>query len=61
MKAYLKSDLAYLAGVSDATFRRWLKRHDEELSRLGVGKKTKLLPPIAVEWICQQYGIVIKD
>lgn len=59
MKSYLKSELAYMAGVSEPTFRRWLRRHDETLLRMGVSKTTKLLPPIAVEWICREYGIDI--
>lgn len=57
IKSMLKSELAKLAGVSESTFKRWLHRHDAELLVLGVTPRTKLIPPNAVRWICEQYGI----
>ena len=57
MKSYLKSELARAAGVSYRTFQRWLQQQSEQLSQWGVTPRTQLLPPVAVEWICQQYGI----
>ena len=57
MKRTYKYELANAAGVSDRTFRRWLRENREPLARLGVKPTTKLLPPKAVEWICREYGI----
>ena len=57
MKRTYKYELANAAGVSDRTFRRWLRENAEPLERLGVKSTTKLLPPKAVEWICREYGI----
>ena len=59
MKSMLKSELAERAGVSLSTFGRWLKRHTEELERMGVTPRTKVLPPIAVRSVCERYGIDI--
>ena len=42
MKSMLKSELAERAGVSLSTFGRWLKRHTEELERMGVTPRTKV-------------------
>lgn len=61
MKSYYKSELAMMAGVSVTTLNRWLKNDREELSRLGVGVHTRLLPPIAVDYICRKYGITIDE
>ena len=57
MKSYLKSELARAAGVSCSTFKRWLRQQNEKLSQWGVTPRSQLLPPVAVEWICGQYGI----
>ena len=57
MKSAYKYELADAAGVSQSTFYRWLARNRSELEKFGVKPKTKLLPPNAVNWICQQYGI----
>ena len=53
----LKSELAAMAGVSTSTFKRWLSQHSDELLRLGVSRKAKLLHPLAVRYVCDQYGI----
>ena len=52
-----KSQLAAAAGVSIKTFQRWLVRHSEELALLGVKPRDKLLPPVAVKFIIEQYCI----
>lgn len=52
-----KSQLAAAAGVSIKTFQRWLVRHSEELALLGVKPRDKLLPPVAVKIIVEQYCI----
>ena len=57
MKSYYKYELADAAGVSTRTFGRWLRQQSEQLSQWGVTPRTQLLPPVAVEWICRQYGI----
>ena len=60
MKAMSKSQLAAAAGVSIKTFQRWLVRHSEELALLGVKPRDKLLPPVAVKFIVEQYCIDLK-
>lgn len=57
MKSKLKVELARAAGVSPRTFCRWLSRHKEELERMGVSPKAHIVPPIAVKYICEEYGI----
>ena len=57
MKSYLKSELARAAGVSYSTFKRWLRQQSEILSQWGITPQQQLLPPVAVRWICCQYGI----
>ena len=57
MKSAYKYELADAAGVSGRTFRRWLCAHRNELTNFGVKCTDKMLPPKAVAWICQQYGI----
>ena len=57
MKSYYKYELARAAGVSTRTFGRWMSQQSEQLSQWGVTPRSQLLPPVAVEWICRQYGI----
>ena len=52
-----KSQLAAAAGVSIKTFQRWLVRHSEELALLGGKPRDKVLPPVAVKFIVEQYCI----
>lgn len=61
MKAYYKSELAMMAGVSTQTLYRWLKRNRDVLIGMGVNPKAKLLPPIAVKYICDNFGITIDE
>ena len=58
-KAMLKSELAQAAGVSLPTFRRWLLSDQEELRQMGVSPATKILPPVAVRYLCEKYCIEI--
>lgn len=60
MKSYTKSQLAAMADVSVNTLRRWMHRYDDEFARMGVTRNTKLLPPIAVKFICDRYGIDVE-
>ena len=57
MKAMYKYELADAAGVSRDTFRRWLGLQSVKLAAFGVSKRSQMLPPRAVEWICREYGI----
>ena len=57
MKAMYKYELAEAAGVSRDTFRRWLSENSSKLARFGVKSRSQMLPPRAVAWVCQQYGI----
>ena len=57
MKSRYKSDLADAAGVSHTTFWRWLKENNSHLAQFGVKPTSKLLPPAAVKWVCDEYGI----
>ena len=59
MKAMTKSQLADAAGVSLKTLQRWISNHREELFLLGVRERDRLLPPVAVKYISEQYGIDI--
>ena len=52
-----KAQLAMAAGVSVKTLQRWLSRHREELAMLGVRPRDKLLPPVAVKYVAEQFGI----
>ena len=57
MKSAYKYELAEAAGVSYTTFYRWLSGQRDTLASFGVKPTAKMLPPRAVAWICQQYGI----
>ncbi|MBP5393249.1 MAG: hypothetical protein J6Y59_05485 [Bacteroidaceae bacterium] len=52
-----KNELAEAAGVSRDTLRRWFSQNSDKLARFGVKPRSQLLPPKAVSWVCQQYGI----
>ena len=57
MKSMTKAQLADAAGVSMKTLQRWLSRHSDELAMLGVRPRDKVLPPVAVRYVAEQYGI----
>ena len=52
-----KSELADMAGTSTRTFSKWLQPFREELRRMGVSDRTKLLPPQAVRFVCENLDI----
>lgn len=54
-----KYELASAAGVSMTTFRKWCNNDAEILRTLGCRRTTHLLPPAAVEFLCQKYCITI--
>lgn len=52
-----KRKLAELADVSPRTFARYLKTRRHVLEAMGVKPQTQKLPPIAVQYICEDYCI----
>ena len=54
-----KYELADAAGVSNKVLASWLKPHEQALQQMGVGKKTKLLHPAAVRYICETVDIEV--
>ena len=61
MKSAYKFELASAAGVNYRTFQRWLSENRDKLERLGARPRQQLLPPKAVRWICDEYGIDYPD
>ena len=61
MRAMTKSELAQAAGVSYATFARWLKDPvlQTQLAPFNLKKQQHILPPGAVEIITNHYVIEI--
>ena len=57
----LKSKLAEKADVSDRTFSRWLNQHRPQLEQMGVSPHAHLLPPHAVKYVCEEYGIILDE
>lgn len=57
----LKSKLAEKADVSNRTFSRWLRQHRDQLQQMGVAPNARLLPPHAVKYVCEEYGIILDD
>ena len=57
MRSYSKTQLAEAAGVSVATFRRWLKTDEAYLHSQGIQASAKLLPPPVVRYLCEKYCI----
>ena len=52
-----KNEIARAAGVSLGTFRSWLRTDTEALRQMGVSPSTKILPPVAVRYLCEKYCI----
>ncbi len=60
MHSYTKSQLAYFAGVSPDTFRRWLNSDPDYLRlcrRYHLKRSAKLLPPPVVSYLSNKYCI----
>lgn len=57
MKAMLKQELADKAGVSVNTLNRWCKPFQKELEAMGLQRKTKMLPPVAVKFLAEKLCI----
>lgn len=58
-KSMTKSQLAAAAGVSSRTFATWLHRHRKQLNKMGVCDTAKVLPPVAVKYLCEIFVIDI--
>lgn len=58
-KAMYKFELADAAGVSMSTFRKWLKRSEKNLLEFECMDSDNILPPGAVKFLCEKYGIVL--
>lgn len=52
-----KSELADAAGVTRQTLYSWMKTDREVLEQMGVDVRQKILPPCAVKYLCEKYGI----
>ena len=59
MRAMTKSELADRAGVSVNTLNRWCKPFRRELEAMGVTRKQRLLPPLAVKLIAEKLCIEV--
>ena len=57
MKACSKFELAEAAGVSADTLRRWLKSDRAFFEAHGISLQAKVLPQIAVKYLCEKYCI----
>ena len=61
LQAMNKSELARLAGVSYSTFYRYLRSRREVLGGMGVNLHTQTLPPRAVRYVVDDYGITLPE
>ena len=52
-----KRTLAQLAGVSPRTFQRYLQSRRHVLEAMGIAPQAQKLPPIAVQYVCEDYCI----
>ena len=55
-----RQELADRAGVDRKTLYNYFELHKEELWSLGV-RPNQIIPPSAVEWLSDNYGISIDD
>lgn len=56
-RAMTKAELAALAGVTSRTFAKWLLPYRQQLRKFGVADNAKLLPPAAVQYLCELFVI----
>ena len=57
MKSRTKIELSRAAGVSPATFRRWLRTDRAFLEANNIRPYIKVLPPNVVKYLCEKYCI----
>jgi len=53
IKSYTKSELAYIYGVSGATFKKWLL----QLNDLNLAPNVRILTPKQVTLIFEEFGL----
>ena len=56
----LKQELADCAGVSVRTLNNWCRPLREELARMGLQPRTKLLPPNIVKFLSEKFCIDVQ-
>lgn len=56
-----KYELAAAAGVSPRTFAAWLRPHRKQLRKMGVCDTAKVLPPVAVKYLCEIFVIETEE
>ena len=56
VKPMLKSELALLYGVSVFTFRRWIKKYEDDLEKLGYKKTDRILTIPVIELLFDKLG-----
>ena len=54
-----REEIAYRAGVGRETLRRYLKRHERELRKLGLRPRERLAPRVG-SWRGERYGVDIE-
>ena len=52
-----KSQIAECAGVSVRTLMNWCEPFRQELTKMGLSPKAKVLPPHIVKFICEKFDI----
>ena len=58
-KSMTYTQLADCAGVTRRTLYNWLRGYRDKLRRMGVKDKAKVLPPVAVRYICKKFYIEV--
>lgn len=57
-----KNLIMRVISVSQSTFTRYMNTHKEEILKLyPLKKKSSLLPPIVVDYLCETYGFTWED
>lgn len=58
-KAMSKKEICNAAGVTPEVFRKWLRQPSvmEDFKKMGVKKTAHMLPPVAVKYVDENYGI----
>ena len=59
-KSMYKCELADAAGVSRQTFYNWTLTDQDILELMGVARNAKMLPPCAVQYLCEKYQIFLE-
>ena len=60
MKAMSKQRLAGYAGVSVKTLMSWCKPYMQELEKMGLKPRAKILPPHIIKYIADKFTIIIE-